>query len=205
MQAIVLHSSIGDIDTVIVHGRARERGGKLLSVGAAEWNRYEFAETDRRFSGERSMRRCWTYKLDFASIWKSWVLERSKRSLLGCIIFFGRARRCGWRRISTPMPGGVTMNLIQWTKAVILLSIVMSGRITLLSTAHDKVQADLCRVPNPHDTMPFAINETPMHTSGQWIGRWVRSYYCFLSSASNRLKPVHPSLQDHVLDLPSWH
>lgn len=37
VSAIVLHSSIGDVNTVIVDGRVRKRDGKLLPVRAAEW------------------------------------------------------------------------------------------------------------------------------------------------------------------------
>lgn len=38
VSAIVLHSSIGDINTVIVDGQIRKRDGKLLPVKTAEWH-----------------------------------------------------------------------------------------------------------------------------------------------------------------------
>lgn len=43
--AIVLHSSIRDVDTVIVDGQIRKRGGKLLPVGIASRGQDDFKET----------------------------------------------------------------------------------------------------------------------------------------------------------------
>ena len=47
VKAIVMHSSINDIDTVIIDGRVRKRHGKLLSVGLVEWQEAfgDFADT----------------------------------------------------------------------------------------------------------------------------------------------------------------
>lgn len=47
VMAIVMHSSIGDIDTVVVDGVVRKRGGKLLPVKTTEWTEKSFVETSR--------------------------------------------------------------------------------------------------------------------------------------------------------------
>ncbi|OAQ60768.2 amidohydrolase family protein [Pochonia chlamydosporia 170] len=46
--AIVLHSSIRDVDTVIVDGCIRKRGGELLPVSFVDYETRDFGQTDRR-------------------------------------------------------------------------------------------------------------------------------------------------------------
>ncbi|KAM0558094.1 hypothetical protein ACHAPJ_005261 [Fusarium lateritium] len=44
--AIVFHSSIGDIDTVVIDGRVRKLDGKLRPVKKFEWKKGEFVQTN---------------------------------------------------------------------------------------------------------------------------------------------------------------
>lgn len=51
LTAIVLHSNIGDIDTVVVDGQVRKQNGKLVPVPVTEWNEGKgFGKTDRTAS-----------------------------------------------------------------------------------------------------------------------------------------------------------
>ncbi|KAK5989447.1 5'-deoxyadenosine deaminase-like protein [Cladobotryum mycophilum] len=51
VMAIVLHSSIGDVDAVIVDGQFRKRNGKLLPVQVTKWqDENNFEETDESIS-----------------------------------------------------------------------------------------------------------------------------------------------------------
>jgi Amidohydrolase family len=51
VMAIVMHSSIGDIDAVVVDGQLRKQDGKLLPARATEWHGDgEFVETGRSIS-----------------------------------------------------------------------------------------------------------------------------------------------------------
>lgn len=48
VMAIVLHSSIRDVDTVIVDGVVRKRAGNLLPVQVTDYNQRDFIETSRQ-------------------------------------------------------------------------------------------------------------------------------------------------------------
>ncbi|KAF7298335.1 Metallo-dependent hydrolase [Mycena kentingensis (nom. inval.)] len=65
--AIVLHASVGDIDTVIVDGKIRKRGGKLVPVDVGDGKTMEWKEVAKELLVSRARIEKEHQKLDFAA------------------------------------------------------------------------------------------------------------------------------------------
>ncbi|KAF7298348.1 5-methylthioadenosine/S-adenosylhomocysteine deaminase n1 [Mycena kentingensis (nom. inval.)] len=65
--AIVLHASVGDIDTVTVEGKIRKRGGKLVPVDVGDGKTMEWNEVAKELLVSRKRIENEHQKLDFAA------------------------------------------------------------------------------------------------------------------------------------------